>query len=71
MDKYQADIIGAIISILIGLWLSIYHKQLGQWTADFWNIRSWLKGYQIGFLVSGIAFIILGLLAAVGVIRTR
>jgi len=69
--KGPTEIIGGIIFVVLGLYSSIYHKQLGQRTAELWNMRFGVKGYQIGFLIIGMAFIIFGLLSTVGVIRTR
>jgi hypothetical protein len=71
MVKKSTDIISVIVSVVMGLWFSIYHKQLGQRVAELWDMRFSVKGYQIGFLICGIAFIVFGFLLAVGIIRTR
>jgi len=69
------DILGGIISVIIGLCFVAFYKQLGHKTAEFYyrlfHIQFSEKGYQIGFLVIGIIFGIIGLLSVLHIIRFR
>jgi hypothetical protein len=71
MSEGSIDILGGIFFIVIGLWFSLYYKQLGKRTAELWNMRFGLKGYQIGFLISGIAFVVFGFLSFIGIIKSK
>lgn len=69
------DIIGGILGIIMGLLFTIFYRQLAHKTADFYykllHVQFGEKGYKIGFLVSGIAFIIFGALAIFQVIKLK
>jgi len=66
MDKSSFDAIGGIIAIVMGLFFAFFHRPLAHKTANFYSRLSHVqlgeKGYNIGFLVFGIAFVIFGLL---------
>jgi len=67
--------IGGVIFVVLGLIFSIYHIQLGHRTAKFYykllGIHFSEKGYQIGFLLCGIIFIIFGLLSMLRIINGK
>jgi len=75
MDKNTIGMLGGIISLIAGLVFVILHKQLGQKTADFYyrllHINFSERGYQVGFLLVGIAFVVFGLLSVFQLIRFR
>jgi len=75
MDKNITDILGATISVIMGLCFAIFHKQLAHKTAEFYykflHIHFSEKGYQIGFLAIGIIFVIIGCLSLFHIIRFR
>jgi len=83
MDKNVMDILGGIISVIMGLGLIIYHKSLGTKTAyyqqRFWDLfhfrtsfsEGTINAIQIMFLIIGISFIIFGLLTVFQVIRFK
>ncbi len=66
MEKSVIDIIFRIIIIVMGLLFAVYHRQIGQWASDFYykllHIRFNVKGYQITFLIVGIAFMTFGII---------
>jgi len=68
----SGNTIGGVIFVVLGLILAIYHIQLGHRTAEFYykllRIHFSEKGYQISFLLSGIIFIIFGLLLMLHII---
>jgi len=75
MSKVPIDVIGGLISIIIGLLFTIFHKQLAHKTANFYfrlmHFQFGEKGYKIGFLLSGLAFILFGFLTVLQIIRFR
>lgn len=75
MSKSAFDITGGIIAIVVGLFLVIFHRQLAHKTADFYyrllHVQFGEKGYKIGFLIFGIAFIIFGILTVFQIIKFR
>ncbi len=83
MDRVIVDVLGNIISIVIGVILAIYHKSLGI-KAAYYNQRflklfhiqiefseETIKGIQIMFLIIGISFIIFGILAIFQIIKLK
>jgi len=74
-SKVMINTIMDIACIIFGLSLLIFHKWLGLRTSNFWYkivpIRISEKGYEIGFLIVGILFIILGLISLLGFIHYK
>lgn len=66
------NINGAILCIIVGLIFILGSKQLGKLISDFYfmplKIRFSEKGYQLGSLLVGICFIILGILVLLEII---
>jgi len=75
MMKSGFDMLGGILAILMGLFFSIFYRQLAHKTADYYSrllhIQFGEKGYKIGFLIFGIAFIIFGLLTILHLIKFK
>lgn len=63
------------ISIIFGLLAIIVSGRLAKKTSDFYynllHRRFSVKGYQIGFFISGVIFIILGILSLLGIIKSK
>jgi hypothetical protein len=62
------DRIGAVFFIIFGLGFSLFHKSMAQFAITMWGKRLNIKppsttGYQILFLVLGIFFVVMGILA--------
>ena len=72
MNKAYVETMGAIFFIIFGLGFVIFHKIFGRWAAEFqykfFHLRFNETIYQIGYLIVGIIFIILGVLTLFRVI---
>jgi uncharacterized Tic20 family protein len=76
-DFINKDLIGAIVSIAIGLWFAIFHKSLGS-NAIYQREKSKYfkinvterteKNFQFAFLIAGVIFILIGILVLFNVI---
>jgi hypothetical protein len=74
MNKTTVDSIQSIIIIIMGIIAVIFHKRLGFDTAKFWNLlyaKYVVKGNQLGFLLMGLSFIIIGLLTLFHIINFK
>jgi hypothetical protein len=75
MNKDLIGILGGSVLIIVGLVLAVFHKKIAYKTSDFYfrllHIKFPERGYEIGFLVVGILFIILGILSAFKIIRFK
>lgn len=67
--------IGVTIIVMAGVLFVIFHKAFGRRTAEFYYKLSHVhfseKGYQIGFLLIGLVFIVFGLLSLLQVIKFK
>jgi hypothetical protein len=75
MNRQIADTVIGFFFICFGLWFSLFSKNLGHKTSNFYyrilHIRFSERGYKIAFLVSGIAFIIFGFLTVLRIISFK
>ena len=64
-----------IASMVFGLVMVVFCKVFAKATSDFYynlfHRRFSEKGYQIAFLIAGIAFIIFGFLSIFGIIKPK
>ncbi len=64
-----------IFILVLGIWLTFFHKRLGHKAAEFYfkflHIRFNERGYQIGFFIGGLFFIVIGILSLLGVVHFR
>lgn len=71
MDKKMFDIIGASISIMVGVGLLIFREFLTRFAIQAWlkrfNIRINESPYKIFILVIGILFVISGIITLKGI----
>jgi hypothetical protein len=69
------DIIGGIFLLALGLYAAIFYKHNARKTVEFWyqltHIRPSERINQIGFLLTGVIFAIVGILALIGLINFR
>ncbi len=69
------DKIGGIIFIILGVIFAIFYRQVAKNTVAFYyrllHVYFSEKGYQIGFIITGIVFIIFGILFVFGVIKSK
>ncbi len=64
-----------IVSMVFGIVVIIFNKVFAKMTSDFYfNLfrhRFNEKGYQVAFIIAGVAFIVLGILSIMGIIKPR
>lgn len=69
------NILGGIIFISLGLFFSIFSKQIAHKTNSFYQrlLRAHFseKGYQIAFFIVGAIFIAVGILSLLGIIKFK
>jgi hypothetical protein len=77
MNSINKDMIGAIISIVLGLWFVIRHKSIGsnaisrRQKSKYFKINVTEKterNFQIMFLTGGIILVLLGILTLLNII---
>jgi hypothetical protein len=76
MDKATNQIIGDVLSIFFGLYLTFFHTTVGEKTFKYHRKFWWGKNlgqgtnraFQIMFLLAGVFFIIFGLLSLFGIL---
>jgi len=75
MDKTTLNTIDGLIIIIMGSLFTIFHKQIAHRTMVFYynliHTKFSENGYQMIFLVIGLAFTILGLLSIFQIINFR
>jgi len=65
-----------IVFIVFGLFLICFRSRISQfavsqWHRSFPNIKIWEKGYDLFISVGGAAFVVFGLLSAMGIIKLK
>ena len=66
--------LGAIVFIVAGLLLAMFHKRMAKFCVMMWRRHCRLNppsevGYQIGFLTGGIIFLVCGFLTLLGILK--
>ena len=74
MQTELIDKLGNTFFILFGLCLMIFHKQMANFAIEMWQKNLKINppnrmGYQLGFLIGGIIFIIFGILSLLGILK--
>jgi len=67
--------IAGIFFVLFGLALIIFRTMLGKmsrhWNMRLWKFASGERKYQLSFTVVGVAFLVIGALAFLGILKFR
>jgi len=76
LEEQMINSIMALVIMISGIYMIIFHKSAGQKTAEFWakitpSLCWGVKGYQISYLIGGIIFVVFGLLALTGIIKFK